>query len=133
MGLTKFGPNVLTLAGTNTYSGSTVVSAGTLVATNSSALSSATSSSTLTVNSGATLTLDVAGTGWAAADVSNLLSHNGGGFNAGSVLGIDTTNAGTGGFTDSAGSFATNMGLAKFGNNTLDPHRHGQLCGTDHH
>ena len=49
-----------------------------------------------------------------AADVSNLLTHNSGGFTLGSALGIDTSNAN---FT--YGGFGGNMGLVKLGQNTL--------------
>ena len=120
LGLTKFGSNSLTLTGNNTYVGNTVVSAGTLAASTAGALTRCvtanSTNSTLTVLPGATLTLDVGGSGWAVTDVNNLLTHNPTSFAAGSALGIDTTNAS---FTYSASSLTANMGLAKMGNTTL--------------
>ena len=111
MGLTKLGVNTLTLTGANTYMGPTVVNGGMLAVTYTGALPGYTTPSMLTINSGATLALSVGGTGWAATDVSTLLANNGAGFNPGSTLGIDTTLAGTGGFT--CGPISGSMGLTK--------------------
>jgi|GEM_PF-2299728 autotransporter-associated beta strand protein/VCBS repeat-containing protein len=55
-GITKVGTGTLTLSGVNTYTGSTMVSAGTLVVTGGSAIAD---TSAVTVASGATFGLDV--------------------------------------------------------------------------
>jgi autotransporter-associated beta strand protein len=118
MGLNALGPNTLTLSGTNTYTGGTTVGAGTLAVATTGALPGYGSAAKVAVNNGGMLALSVAGTGWTAGNVNSLISANKGGFAPGSVLGIDTTLAGTGGF--SYGSvIAGNMGLTLLGPNPL--------------
>ena len=96
----------------------------------------------LTVAAGATAAFNVGGTGeFTAKDIDHLKtlsipanSHGcgGGGFLDGSTLGLDTTNAGSGGFTyngiitDTADGM---LGLAKLGSNTLTLTNHHTYTG----
>jgi autotransporter-associated beta strand protein len=115
MGLTKLGPNTLTLSATNnTYSGNTTVNLGTLAVTNTGALPGYGTSSRVAVSSGAMLTVS-AGSSWTAANINSLASVNGNGFASGSFLGIDTTSASFT-YTNTIGG---SMGMAKVGSNTL--------------
>ena len=109
--LTKTGNGTLILSGVNN-AGKTIVSAGTLEAAIPASLPHASGTSTLTVNGGAMVALSVGGTGWQSSDVSNLPTS---GFQSGSVLGFDTTNANL----TYTGSLAGSMGLTKLGPNTL--------------
>jgi autotransporter-associated beta strand protein len=121
MGVTTLGPNTLTLSGTNTYTGGTTVGAGTLAVPATGALAGYNTAGKVAVNSSATLALSVGGTGWTASNIGSLVSANSGGFNPGSTLSIDTTLAGTGGFSygGSNTSLAGNMGLTQLGPNLL--------------
>ncbi len=121
MGLAKLGANTLTLAGSETYTGSTAVKAGTLQSTSTASLPGYASTGKITVASGGVLAVSVAGSGWTTANVGTLLSSNGSGFASGSALGIDTT-AGNLSYTS---NIAGSMGLAKLGANTLT------LAGSD--
>ncbi len=129
--LSKAGAGSLYLSGTNTYTGATTISAGTLQFTQQSALYNNTPASwthtNLTVVSGATLALNVGGTGEFTAlnlDTLKALGNGSGGFQAGSLLGLDTTNASGGIFaynsdiTDTNGG-ADALGLVKLGTGTL--------------
>jgi autotransporter-associated beta strand protein len=74
MGLTKAGTGTMTVTGTNSYNGETLVAAGTFVANNAGDnFTSATGTGTVTVNSGATL----AGTGRIAPADGNSVFING--------------------------------------------------------
>ena len=106
--LTKVGSGELTLTGTNIYAGSTTVSGGTLAVTSPSATSGYATPSMVAVYNGGMLALNVGGTGWAAADVANLLTASGTNFASGSALGIDTTNA-----NFVYGTLTGNLGLTK--------------------
>ncbi len=132
VGLAKAGNQTLTLSGTNSYSGTTVVTGGTLQFAKQSALYNNTpanwTAANITVNSGATLALNVGGAGeFTSADIDTIKSIGTAtsGFKSGSILGLDTTNATGGSFTygtviantHTAGANA--VGVTKAGSGTL--------------
>jgi RHS repeat-associated protein len=97
LGLVKLGLYTLTLSGQNSYSGGTTVVAGTLEAQSPLALPQSNSAwGNVTVSGGATLAVMV-GTDWSSSNI-NILT-NSATFAAGSMLGIDTTNVGSNGFS----------------------------------
>ncbi|HBJ85152.1 MAG TPA: hypothetical protein DDZ88_15025 [Verrucomicrobiales bacterium] len=129
-GLTKNGAGILTLNGINTYTGRTTVNAGVLLLAKTSALYNGSSASwtaeNLLINSGGTLALNVGGLDeftLANVDLIAALGTAGGGFQSGSFIGLDTTNAG-GSFTydsilaDTHGG-VNSLGLMKLGAGTL--------------
>ena len=135
--LTKVGADTLILSGTNSYSGATTVSAGTLkfaklVSLYNNTPASWTAANIIVANTG-TLAVNVGGTGeFATGDVTTLLANLGGangtsstGFAAGSAIGFDTTNASGSTFTvadtlaDSTGTGGGALGVTKLGANTL--------------
>ena len=90
MGLTKTGPNMLSLSGSNTYGGPTAVPLGTLEVANVGRcpIHSSTGSDYSTVGNGAMLALSVgtSTTTWAASNVTSFLSSaNTAGFTNGSA------------------------------------------------
>jgi len=109
-GLTKTDSGTLTLTGTNTYSGSTTITAGVLGVKTTSSLPGYSTSGMVSVANSAMLAISVGGSGeWnstATNDIAVLLGHAT--FYSGSALGIDTTDAttATSGFTYSATSAA---------------------------
>ena len=115
--LTKSGTGTLKLSGTNTYTGTTAITTGTLQATTAAALPNYGTASKVTVAGTATLAVNYGGASdWTSVQVDSLLTNNGAGFATGSFLGFDTTNL--------SGSYGTsitvaNLGLTKLGNNTL--------------
>ncbi len=126
-GINKDGPGVMSLSGSNSYSGPTVVRGGTLRLVNSTSNNNVASSSAITVNSGATL--DVSGitaTGGFMLSSPQTLS------NAGTVVGaVDvptgTVASGTGTYGDiilDGGTFragsATTIGTVSAGNLTVN-------------
>jgi autotransporter-associated beta strand protein len=115
MGLTKLGGNTLLLTGTNTYTGPTVVTAGTLEVASASALPGYATPGEISVAGGAMLAVAVGGSGWTIANIQTLLADNGSGFASGSMLGIDTSNAGLTYNYSVSGS----MGLTILGGNAL--------------
>lgn len=135
-GLTKKGGSSLTLSGPNTYTGTTTVSAGMLQFAKTTSLynnvQTAWTPTQISVADGGTLALNVGGINeFATTDLATFLdgAHMGlstatTGFNTGSVLGLDTTNAAGGTFTPSAPlvdpGASTNVGLTKLGANTLE-------------
>ena len=103
----------VTLSGTNTYTGATAVNAGTLQVTKALALPGQTTPGLVKVASGATLGLNVGGTGeFTATDLTNVLTNVT--FAAGSVLGINATAA-----VSLAASVNGGFGLSKYGGSTL--------------
>ena len=111
-GIVKSGAGLLCLASNvNNYTGGTQINAGTLQATNPGALPRYGSAGGVTVSPGATLLL-TAGAGWAGSDIGDL---NTGGFQTGSVLGIDTTDWNTA----VSASIGGNEMLLVQGSNTL--------------
>ena len=134
--LTKAGAGTLLLSGSNSYAGTTTGTGGVLQFANKNALYGGTTASwtrtNITVHSGATLAVNVGGSGdlFTDANVATLLTGIGGtvnnnGLRAGSNIGFDTTNATSGTFmlstvvanTTSTGGGA--VGLAKLGDGTL--------------
>ena len=116
MGLAKIGGGTVWLTGTNSYGGSTIASGGILQAKTTSALPGYNIAGTVSVDSGATLAVNVGGSGeWQQADVNTLQTSAI--FAAGTSLGLDTTDA-TSTFTY-AGSIGGSMGVVKLGTGTL--------------
>jgi autotransporter-associated beta strand protein/parallel beta-helix repeat protein len=113
--LVMSGSGTQVFAGSNSYTGSTAVNAGTLQATSTAALPGYASTGEITVASGGMLAVSAGGSGWTSANIASLLSSNGSGFASGSALGIDTTP----GNLSYASNIAGSMGVAKLGANTL--------------
>ena len=91
VGLAKFGNNVLTLTGTNAYTGGTTVTAGALSAATTGSLPGY-NTGAVSVASGAGLTVQPSNgsVGWTSAQISNALSHVA--FTGSAAFGIDTSN-----------------------------------------
>ncbi|MGB8853589.1 MAG: autotransporter-associated beta strand repeat-containing protein [Pirellulales bacterium] len=130
-GITRTGSTPLTLGGTNTYTGVTTISAGSVtfgkrVSLYNSDASSWTASNLVT-GSGALAGFFVGGTGeFTDSDIGALagLGTSTGGFRNGSRIGLDTTNSTGGVFTLSStianpNGGANVLGLSKLGTNTL--------------
>ena len=128
-GVSKSGAGILTLSGTDSYTGATTVNAGILEFAKRVALYNADTTqwttTTIIVNSGAALAFNVGGTDeFTDSDIGllSVLGSASGGFRSGSVLGFDTTNAAGGVFTSTSviGNPGGNMlGLQKLGLGTL--------------
>ncbi len=129
--VTKAGVGTQILSGTNTYSGVTTVSAGTLAFAKQTSFYNNTAASwtdtNLVVISGATAAFNVGGTGeFTASDIATIqpLGTASGGFEDGSKIGLDTSNATGGRFTYSnviadTNSGSNSVGLSKLGTGTL--------------
>ena len=118
LGLVKLGDNMLTLTGTNTYTGGTQVDAGTLEAETTGSLPGYDSAGVVCVGNGATLAVVVGGTGeWLSTNIDTILGDVA--FGNGSAIGIDTSGGdftyGTS-ITDTVGG---PLGFVKLGGNTL--------------
>ena len=85
-GLTKVGSGILTFSNSNSYTGLTTVSVGTLLATQTASLPYYASAGSVSVANGATLAVQVGGSGWTSANIATLLGTNA--FTAGSGFGI---------------------------------------------
>jgi len=128
---TKSTTGTLYMDGVNSYTGTTTVTDGTLQFLRETALYNNTSSSwtdaNIVVGIDATAAFNVGGTGeFTASDVDIIKSFgtSTGGFQSGSFLGLDTTNATGGSFTyggsiADTNSGANTVGLKKLGTNTL--------------
>jgi len=116
--LTKEGSGTLTLNATNSYSGGTTVNAGTLQAKSAGSLPGYSTGTVAVNNAGSTLTLNVGAVSgeWASAEIDGLLTNTSVTFAAGTILGLDTTG---GSFSYASNITKANMGLTKFGANTL--------------
>ncbi len=115
LALVKVGSGFQFLSGTNTYTGTTLISGGILWANNAASLPGYNASGKVTVNAGAKLVVQAgAATGeWTASEINNLQSSAF--FNSGSFLGIDTTSDNFSYGNVIGGS----LGLIKIGTNTL--------------
>ena len=118
-GITVTGPGTVLLKGTNSYSGATTISAGTLQFAKTVAMSG---SSAVTVDMGGTLAVNAGGTGEftsgasGSGSIGGLLSTVS--FDSGSYFGIDTTNA-VGSLTYSSNITNSGLGIVKLGTGTL--------------
>jgi len=116
-GLTKLGSGVLTLTGTNTYTGPTMVNTGILEASTTASIPNLLVASPLvTVANGATLAVCVGGAEqWTSANIAALLATTGV-FNPDSSLGFDTSG---GSFTYAANINNNGLGIVKLGSGIL--------------
>ena len=113
--ITKVGTGSLTLSGTNTYTGSTTISAGILDITATGALPSFNTNGGYSVANGATLAVYNAVTD---ANIASMLATTN--FAAGAALGFDTTTANRTYSTVLADTAQGALGLTKLGANTLN-------------
>jgi autotransporter-associated beta strand protein len=113
--LSKTGSGMLILGGSNSYSGSTAINAGTLEVANTGALPGYATPGEISVARGAALAISAGSSGWMANGISAFLASNSGGFASGSILGIDTS----GGSLFYNTSITGSMALEKLGGNTL--------------
>ena len=115
-GLTVVGSGMLTLSGTNTYTGPTSVLGGTLLVTQTASLPNYVTSGSVSVASGATLAVEAGGpaTDWASGNFDTLLATNA--FVAGSTFGVSVPAASSSfTYSNDIGSAQANKGLAKLG------------------
>ena len=110
--LTKSGAGIVTLTGTNTYSGSTTSTSGSLVIANPAALPGYDDIGQV-IFDGGTIGVQVGAGGWTPAEVDTLINNST--QNSG-ALGFDTSN---GDFTLATAFGDTVLGLTKLGANAL--------------
>jgi len=113
--LVKNGAGTLTLSGSNSYSGGTVINAGVLAVSSSTALPGWSTAGRLTVNGGAVLSV---GNAFSDGDITTLLT-TGSNIRAGAAIGFDTS-AGDRTFAASLADTAQgSLGMVKTGGNSL--------------
>ena len=112
IGLEKLGSNSLTLNLTNTYTGNTTVTAGTLQPNDIAALPGYNTSGKIIFNGG-TLNILTGGSNWSTSALDTLLANA---TKTSGSIGIDTTN---GNLDAWATPFSGSIGLTKNGNNRL--------------
>ena len=116
--LVKTGSGLFLLTGSNTYSGLTVVDAGTLEAATTGSIPgwSNSASNPVRVAAGGMLAVGVGGSQqWTTANINALFAIPSL-FGSGGTLGIDTSG---GNFADGTNLAGNRLGLVKFGSNTL--------------
>jgi fibronectin-binding autotransporter adhesin len=116
LALTQTGAGTQVLSGSNSYTGATTVSAGTLLATRAVSLAGYTNAAKVVV-SGGTLAVQVGGAGWTTGQVDTMLSNA---TKTSGQLGIDTSNGNLNQWTALVGGGNMgSLGLTKLGANTL--------------
>jgi len=127
MNLIKTGGGTQVLSGLNSYTGTTTVSAGTLVSTAATALPEYTISGKVVFNGG-TVGTQVGGSGWTTAQVDALLSNA---TKTSGALGIDTSNGDLTQWTAfTTSNLGSTLGVDKLGNNTLTLNQINTYTGT---
>ena len=124
LGLVKIGANALTLAGVNSYTGTTRVAAGTLVITSAAALPGWDTPGRYSVAPGAALAVP---NSIGDADVATILGT--GNIAAGGAIGFDTS-AGDRTYATAIGNTPAGLGLVKLGGNTLTLSASNAYTGT---
>ena len=124
-GLTKIGTGSLTLSGTNTYTGNTLINEGALTIATTAALPGWDTNSRYSVANGATLAVTNA---IADGTVTTLLGTTN--FAAGAAIGFDTTTANRTYASAIADTTQGALGLTKLGTNTLTLSAANSYTGT---
>jgi autotransporter-associated beta strand protein len=127
VGVAKTGAGTWVLAGANTYTGGTTVSAGVLTAAGTASLPGYDSAGKVVFNGGAVGVI-LGGSGWTTGQVNTLLSNA---TKTSGALGIDTTNGSLTQWTGfTTGNLGPALGLTKLGNNTLILDQANTYAGT---